>query len=135
MVTSQPASTAPVVLVADDEPEVNHLLRTTLPVYGIAVRTAADGREAMQMYLREHERITLVLLAVDLPYLDGLQTLVRLRRINPRVMCCFLSVGSQANEMDALLAMGADGVLSKPFRVGEVVDMVRALSPALARQK
>jgi CheY-like chemotaxis protein len=79
------------VLVADDEPAVRHLLLATLPTYGFGVLSAADGSQAVEVYRRHHPGVALMLLDVDMPGLDGPRAFAHLRQIDPGLRCCFMS--------------------------------------------
>jgi CheY-like chemotaxis protein len=126
-VPPEPGARPPVVLVADDEPSVRALLEATLPRYGFDVLTAADGSQAVEVYLRHQADVALVLLDVNMPGLDGPHAFVRLRQIDPGARVCFMSGGAGADVESVLLAVGAAGFLPKPFRVGEVAAALWAL--------
>lgn len=110
----------PGILVVDDENSIRTLLRIALQRQGFAVWVAASGREALDLYDRHHDDIGLVLLDVRMPIMDGPQTLAALRKINPRLRCCFLSGHSGEYTEPDLLQRGAAQVFTKPFRLGEL---------------
>jgi CheY-like chemotaxis protein len=116
----------PEILVVDDEPLIRQLLELALPAHGLAVRTAAGGRQALDLYRTHRGTIDLVLLDVSMPGLDGPQTLARLREIDPGVRCCFMTGHSARYGAGQLLALGAAHVLAKPFGpFGEVARLLR----------
>ncbi len=118
---------APCLLVADDEPIVRRLLELALTREGFTVWSAANGREALDLYGRHRDCIHLVLLDVQMPVLDGPQTLAELRRLDPKVCVLLVSGHIGAYEPAALLALGAAGLLPKPFDLEGLVRMVRGL--------
>jgi CheY-like chemotaxis protein len=107
--------TKPEILVVDDSPMVQLLLKTVLPRHGLAVCTASSGEEALRIYRSRGEAISLVLLDVEMPGLDGPHTLAALRQLNPAVRCCFMSADSGDYSTENLLALGGMAFLSKPF--------------------
>jgi CheY-like chemotaxis protein len=109
------ASRPPEVLVVEDEGGVVRLLELALRQYGLAVRPAGDGREAVRLFREHRGDIALVLLDVQLPGLDGPATLALLKEIDPTVRCCFMSGHTGKYTTEDLLALGAAGVLEKPF--------------------
>jgi len=105
----------PILLVVEDEEAVLKLMEVALRHYGFAVRLAASGQEAIDLYQRYHQTIALVLLDVQMPDLDGPTTLVALQKINPDVRFCFISGHTGKYNAEELRAMGAAHVLQKPF--------------------
>jgi CheY-like chemotaxis protein len=113
------------VLVIDDEPTVRTVLALCLRSAGFAVLQAASGREGLEQYRTRRAEIDLVLLDVRMPGLDGPRTFTALRELDPAVRCCFMSGDAGDYTVGQLLATGALGFLSKPFRVAEVEALVR----------
>jgi two-component system OmpR family response regulator len=105
----------PEILVVENEAAIRRLLDVVLRHYGFGVRLAASGQEAVKLYQRDHEAVTIVLLDVQMPGLDGPGTLAALKRINPEVRCCFMSGHTGKYTSEELLALGAAHVIMKPF--------------------
>ncbi|HXV85374.1 MAG TPA: response regulator, partial [Gemmatimonadales bacterium] len=77
------------VLVADDEKGVREALRQLLEYEGAEVRTATSGAEALAAYQEFHPH--LVLLDVKMAGMDGLETLTRIRDVDPRAHVVMIS--------------------------------------------
>ena len=122
----------PGVLVVDDEQHIRQLLTLVLAREGFAVWSAAGGRAAAEFYRQHQDRIGVVLLDVRMPGLDGRGALAALQRINPDVRVLFVSGDTGQYEPEALLGMGAAGVLQKPF---DLAELSRAVRRALARDQ
>ena len=92
--------------------------------HGFAVWLACDGPEAVDLYRAHRDGIDVVLLDVQMPGLDGPETLAALRELNPRVRCCFMTgdLGLYADR--TLLDLGAATVFMKPFRLSEVAHQL-----------
>ena len=75
--SGEPDAAPPVVLVADDDPEMRQLIVDVLATAGFRTLTAADGEEAVALAL-EHSP-DLVVLDVMMPRMDGYTALTRLR--------------------------------------------------------
>lgn len=116
----------PVVLVVDDDSGVRHVLVQTLGRDGFTVLEAAGGQEAVALY-RSRPAPALVLLDVCMPVLDGPATLRSLREADPDVLCCFMSGYTDDYGPAQLLALGAVGVLDKPFRFDQLGNTLRAM--------
>lgn len=106
---------SPEVLVVDDSRAVRLFLTALLPRFGFRVRAAADGQDALRVYRRHGADIDLVLMDVQMPGLDGPQTLAALRALNPSVRCCLMSADPGDYSPEQLLALGAMAFLEKPF--------------------
>jgi len=124
------------VLVVDDDPAVRLVLRSWLRWKGFEVWTAVDGREAVYLYRRHQYVITVVLLDVIMPEMDGPQTLTALQQINPNVQCCFMTGQPLSQTGRDLLLLGAVRVFRKPFALTELVDTFNRLAgrPTQGRQ-
>ena len=104
------------VLLIDDEPDLRRLAEVSLSaVGGWKVTCCASGAEGVQAALREPP--DLILLDVQMPGLDGPQTLAALRQepALAAVPVLFLTATSAAGEVASLRALGARGVVHKPF--------------------
>jgi two-component system OmpR family response regulator len=122
----QPRGPAPGgILIVDDEPAIQQLLETVVSRRGFRVWLAANGNEAVEIYLRHGHDIEVVFLDVCMPGADGPATLAGLREINPRVCCCFMSGHTRAYSEADLLARGAMAVVAKPFKLSEIEKMLR----------
>ncbi|MYI55452.1 MAG: response regulator transcription factor [Acidimicrobiia bacterium] len=113
------------ILVAEDDPAITNALRRALTHEGYAVRSAADGAEALEALAAE--AADLVILDVAMPYVDGLEVCRRLRRAGNRTPILMLTarhtVGDRVEGLDA----GADDYLVKPFSLNELFARIRAL--------
>ena len=105
----------PILLVVEDEAAVLKLMEVALRHYGFAVKLAASGQEAIDLYQRHHQTIALTLLDVQMPDLDGPDTLAALQKINPGVRFCFISGHTGKYSAEELRAMGAAHIFQKPF--------------------
>ena len=117
-----------VILVVDDNEGIRQMLQTAMRTLDFEVRSAGSGEQAIALYTRES--IDLVLLDVQMPTMDGPQTLAALQKINPNIRCCFMSGNSGAYSREELLKRGAACVIQKPFRLA---DLRRAILDAAGK--
>src|SRR5262249_59047688 len=75
----------PGILVVDDDETVRDVVNAWMRQDGFAVWLVASGREALDLYRRHREDIDVVLLDVQMPGLDGPQTLAAHRDLNPQL--------------------------------------------------
>jgi len=115
------------VLVVDDEPAVLAMLDFALRSHAFVVRRASGGAAAVDTFRRHRATVAAVLLDVQMPEMDGPQTLSALREIEPGVCCVFMSGNTGRYAPEELRALGAAQVLQKPFTsVNHLIETLRA---------
>ena len=117
----------PGILVVDDDPLVRELLELCLELNGFQVWLASNGREAIDRYQQYRKNIDIVLLDVCMPVMNGPQTLAALRELDSGVQTCFMSASMGVYEAEELRKRGAGYVFVKPFKVDELVNILRLL--------
>jgi len=111
------------ILVVDDEPQLRRALRSTLSALGFVVADAETGEAALER-VRE-EQFDLILLDVNMPGISGLET-CRALRARSDVSIIMLTVRDRAEDKIEALDAGADGYVTKPFDVNELLARIRA---------
>jgi DNA-binding NtrC family response regulator len=119
----------PGMLVVDDDHMVRVMVQLGLERDGFNVWLASNGREAIQLYRTYRNRIDVVLLDVRRPGADGPATLDALRNLNPEVLACFMSSDPGAYGPEELHQRGAAQFIVKPFRLDELANVLRRLTP------
>jgi CheY-like chemotaxis protein len=115
-----------VVLVADDNEVAQRLCRRVLEKAGYQVLIAGDGQQAVDIALAQNPN--LILMDVAMPNMDGLEAMRQIKVARPEMMVVIASAHSMASDRERFLAAGADDVLSKPFRLGDLVAVVARLT-------
>jgi len=111
------------ILVVDDEPQMRRVLRSTLSVLGFVVADAESGEAAMERV--RHEKFDLILLDINMTGLSGLET-CRAIRSRSDVGIIMLTVRDRSLDKIEALDAGADGYVTKPFDVNELLARIRA---------
>lgn len=111
------------ILVVDDEPQITRVLRHSLTAHGYDVRTAADGRSALDT-VRDFGP-DVVITDLQMPEMDGLELCRALRAISD-VPVIVLSVKGEERTKVAALDAGADDYVTKPFGMDELLARIRA---------
>ena len=114
------------VLVADDNEVAQRLCRRVLEKAGYGVLVAADGLQAVDLALAQNPNV--ILMDVAMPGMDGLEAMRRIKAERPEMRIVIASAHSMASDRERFLAAGADDVLSKPFRLGDLVAVVQRLT-------
>jgi DNA-binding response OmpR family regulator len=125
-----PEAQLPLVLVADDDPDLLAMIAHLLKRSHYRVVTAEDGEQALDLAF---ERLPdLAVLDVRMPKLDGVEVLRKIRE-NSRTSgtpAILISAGVDQERIAACLAAGADEFVKKPFSPRELVAVVETvLSP------
>lgn len=116
------------VVYADDDEDIRELLTLSLEFAGgFEIRTATNGRAALSAAIDRTP--DLVILDVMMPGLDGPAVLSELRGIDhlAKIPVIFFTAKAQAEETERLLALGAAGVIGKPFDPITVADEIMAI--------
>ena len=118
------------VLVVDDDEDIRDVLRELLAEEGFYVRTAQNGREALEILKQESGWI--VLLDMRMPVLDGvafLREVERNRRLRAANKIAIMSAGwEQPQDSSRLQNKLVKAFLPKPFELDAVVDVVHQLA-------
>ncbi|OWA35995.1 hypothetical protein B9G55_08975 [Saccharibacillus sp. O16] len=112
------------LLVVDDDLDILDVTRTYLELEGYTVHTAADGRQALELWGKH--KVSLVVLDIMMPERDGLDV-CRAIRESSNVPILFLS--AKAGEADKVIGLrtGADDYVVKPFNLSELSARVESL--------
>ena len=115
---------APLVVAADDDPDILMLVRMRLQRAGCRVLTAADGLEAFQLCV-EH-RPEIAVLDGSMPGLTGVEVTQALRSAGLPVHVILLTASARQTDVDAGASAGADSYITKPFSPQELESCVAA---------
>ncbi|MCS6801077.1 MAG: response regulator [Chloroflexota bacterium] len=115
------------ILLADDHASIRQLVAATLGGDQFDLSYAANGREALDLALREHP--DLVLLDINMPLLDGFEVCRALKRRSATedIKVVFLSALDSEEDRRRGLAAGADGYIVKPFSPLFLLNSVQQL--------
>src|SRR5579871_608809 len=113
------------VLVVDDEPALRKALRSSLTASGFAVEEARNGEEALGTVQRHP--FDLVLLDVNMPGINGIDTCRRIRGISPQAGIVMITVRDLEDDKVRALEAGADDYVTKPFKLRELTARLRAV--------
>ena len=114
------------ILYVDDEPDIREVVDISLSLHpDFEVRECASGAEAIAAAAEWSP--ALILLDVIMPKMDGPTTLAQLRE-NPQtsaIPVLFMTARAQTREVEHMIALGAEGVIAKPFDPMTLAFVVR----------
>ena len=115
-------------MVVDDDTNIRTSLKDILEEKGYVVTVAKDGKEAIAIAKERPEDI--VIIDMQLPFLNGLETFLELKKINPEI--CAIIITAYKEEMKDLveqaLAKGAYACIYKPFDPQKIVEIVKEIT-------
>jgi DNA-binding response OmpR family regulator len=115
----------PVILLADDDPNIVDSLAPFLERAGFHIMAVSDGQSAFERAQTHHP--DLIILDVLMPRMDGRETLRRLRQASLWTPTILLTQVGEASERALALEEGADDYLNKPFDPHELLARIRAV--------
>ena len=113
------------ILIIDDESGVRELISDALSMSDFASAQAIDGLEALSLLRRE--KFHLLILDINMPKLDGLALLEKLRNEGMSIPVLMLSARADKADINQGLRLGADDYLTKPFSIEELILRVKAI--------
>jgi CheY-like chemotaxis protein len=122
-----PAKGAGTILVGEDDPDTRLFLKTVLEDSGYTVIEAVDGRDAVEKFEKESDRIRLLMLDIIMPRQNGREAYEDIRKICPAVKTIFLS-GYTGEFLDAREPLG-EGLhfMEKPVAPWQLLEKVKEL--------
>ena len=127
------------ILIVDDEARMRKLIRDFLAQKNFNILEAEDGEKALKVYNENKSKISLILLDVMMPKLDGWSVLRQIRQENTTIPIVMLT--ARGEEQDELFGfeLGVDEYIAKPFSPKVLVARVEAIlkrtSPKTAELK
>lgn len=112
------------ILVVDDDVDLLAFVTATLEVEGYRVKQAQSGKEAIKCL--QSWKPDLVILDVNMPVLNGLETLKKIKSTDFFTAIIFLTAESKTEQVIIGLDAGADDYMTKPFSPNELLARVRA---------
>jgi len=111
------------VLAIDDEQNIRHLIQNEFSLEGLAVTTADSGEEGLKLF--DSNRFDVVLLDINLPQLNGVEVLKRLKQKAPRTEVIMITGYGDVKSAVESLKQGARDYITKPFKLDEVLALVK----------
>ncbi len=121
------------VLVIDDEPLVRDVLTELFSSQGYTVQVASDGAEAERIFMPQTCAAALVDLRI--PGDDGIRILDLIRRIDPTISVILMTGYPTLESAIAALQHGAFSYIIKPFRLGQLLDIVQEATAATLKTR
>ena len=115
------------VLFVDDEDMIIEVAGELFEQLGYKVLTAGSGREAIETYEKNKEKIDIVLLDMIMPDMSGGETYDKLKEINPDIKVLLASGYSMIGTATEIMGRGCSGFIQKPFKMKELSQKLREI--------
>ena len=109
--------------MVEDDPSVQRILKRLFEAEGLAVETYSDGRAGLDSFHADAPSATI--LDLNLPELSGRHLCQEMKATAPSVPIIILSASCELHDKVALLEMGADDYMTKPFSPRELLARLR----------
>ena len=115
------------ILFIDDESTVIEGCEGMLHKMGYHVSTARSGKEALEIYKRNSDKIDMVILDMIMPEMSGSETYDKLKEMNPNIKILLASGHSIKGQATEILKRGCNGFLQKPFNLEALSMKIREI--------
>ncbi|HEY9833281.1 MAG TPA: PAS domain S-box protein [Stenomitos sp.] len=112
------------ILVVDDEAAIRETSKTSLEAYNYRVLTANDGIDAIALYAQHQQEISLVLIDMMMPLMDGSTTIRTLKKINPHIKIIAVSGLVPSTRLTESKNSGAQAFLAKPYTTTDLLKTI-----------
>ena len=113
------------VLLVDDEDVILDVGKEMLATLGHRVMLASSGKQAIELYKQNEDKIDLVILDMIMPGMGGGETYDMLKEINPKIKVLLSSGYSIDGQANQILQRGCDGFIQKPFDIKRLSRAIR----------
>ncbi len=104
----------------DDEDTVRAVTEEMLLMFAFEVVSAGDGEEGVRRFREEGDRVTLVLLDLTMPNMDGEEAFRGIRRLRNEVPVLLMSGFNEQEAINRFAGLGLAGFIQKPFKAEEL---------------
>jgi len=111
------------ILAIDDEQNIRHLIESEFSMEGLAVTTAGSGEEGLKLF--DTEEFDVVLLDINLPKLNGVEVLKRLKQKSPNTEVIMITGYGDIKSAVNSIKQGARDYITKPFKLDEILALVK----------
>ncbi|MBV6621393.1 MAG: PAS domain S-box protein [Rivularia sp. (in: Bacteria)] len=115
------------ILVVDDETHIREITKNSLSIHNYRIITANDGAEAFSLYVQHRHEISLVLLNIQMPSVDGFQTIKVLQRMNSNVKIIATSGIEFNRQLLDTNDIKVEAFLLKPYTLEELLNILEVV--------
>jgi CheY-like chemotaxis protein len=113
----------PVILFADDDEACREVGVMILQKLGYKVLEAKDGREAIEIFLKNQSEVNMVILDMKMPY-NGVTAFYKLKKIDSSVKVLIASGYAKDTQVREMMQHGCNGFIQKPFTIKAISEKI-----------
>ena len=114
-----------ILLLVDDEAGARAVARGLAETLGFQVLEAADGQEGVALFELRHAELTVVLMDLTMPHMDGRQAFLRMHALDASVPILLTSGYSEQDVLADFLGRGVAGFLPKPYQSSQFMAVLK----------
>ncbi len=122
------------ILLVEDEPQLLMVAKALMQALGFAVMEAVNGKEALELYHKNAEYITLVVTDIGMPIMDGYELFRKLKDIAPELPIIISSGFGDTLVSSRITAGEAAGFLSKPYGFDNLREVLKTVVEGSLKQ-
>jgi CheY-like chemotaxis protein len=130
-----PTGRRELVMIVDDEDLVTMLAQRVLTDEGYRIVTAKDGFQAIEIYRKLKDQISLIILDFTMPVMDGADVFAELLQINPKAPVVLSSGFAEQERLRSMLARGLRGFIPKPYTQQKLLTQIRSVLDTLNAER
>ncbi|MEM6753581.1 MAG: ATP-binding protein [Cyanobacteria bacterium P01_C01_bin.38] len=115
------------ILVIDDEEYVREIVKNILESYSYRIFTANDGFKALSYYTQHKHEVSLILIDIEMPSINGFKIIKVLQRMNPDVKIIAISGLDANHQLLQTNGIKVEAFLSKPYTVEELLELIKGV--------
>lgn len=127
-IPSEPWQGSGTILLVEDEDELRYLAGMVLNNLGFSVIEASNGKEALELYQKNVEQITLVITDMGMPVMDGFALIKELKKNNPGLPIIISSGFGDADIASRISHDDIAGLINKPYNPGELREALKDIA-------
>jgi CheY-like chemotaxis protein len=124
-----------IILLVDDEDMIIRVGRQMLEALGYQVIEARSGKEAVEVYRENQDRIHVIILDVIMPDMDGSETFDLLKEIDPDVKVLLASGYSIDGKAGEIMERGCHGFIQKPFDLNNLSTVINEIVECVVKEQ
>jgi two-component system, cell cycle sensor histidine kinase and response regulator CckA len=126
---SKNSTDRPVLLVAEDEPDLLSILEDGLAIFGITVIPAKDGLEGWELFEKNMDTIEGVVTDIFMPRMNGLSMYSKIHALRPELPVIFITGYADRMPEQSTDPIPLENLVRKPFELSELVRVLASRLP------
>jgi PAS domain S-box-containing protein len=115
------------ILVVDDEAGIREITKATLESFGYRVLTAADGKEAISIFIKYQNEIDLILTDMMMPNMDGVAVIKEVSKLDPNIKIIAASGLADVDKLSEINGANVKAFIPKPYKSEKLLEVIKTV--------